>query len=138
MTRRGGIAKRVGGGGKDTLFLAIAIANQGAEAETLEQQLSEQVARIVTDGVTDREMEKARNDFRASHVFGMQTSMQIAERIQHYVHYHESLDEIHTDLKQYLAVTPADIQRVAAKYLVPANSYTITIVPKQSAEEVVP
>ena len=120
------------------MFLAIAIANQGTEAEALEQQLSEQVARIVTDGVTDQEMEKARNDFRASHVFGMQTSMQIAERIQHYVHYHESLDEIRTDLEQYLAVTPADVQRVAAKYLVPANSYTITIVPKRSTEEVVP
>ncbi len=120
------------------MLFAGAIANQGTEAEVLEGQLSEQVARIVSAGVTEQELEKARNDFRASHVFGMQTSMQIAQRLQHYAHYHNTLDDIQSDLDKYIAVTAEDIQRVAAKYLIPQNSYTITIVPKAATKEVVP
>jgi predicted Zn-dependent peptidase len=121
------------------MFLAIAIANQGVEAATLRHQLDREVERIVTEGVTDAELEKARNDFRANYVLQSQTMMQIADRLQHYVHYHDSLDDIETDLERYMQVSRHDIQRVAAKYLIPANSYTITIVPKAgSGEGVVP
>ncbi len=117
------------------MLLTLAIANQGVEAETLKQQLAEQVRRIVQDGVTAAEVEKARNDFRAGYVFQSQTTMQLAERLQHYVHYHDSLDDMYGDLAKYLEVTAQDIQRVAATYLTPANSYTIIIVPKAGATE---
>ena len=56
--------------------------------------------------------------------------MGIAENVQHYVHFHDDVSEINTDLDRYLAVTAADIQRVAQRYLVPANSTTIIVVPK--------
>ena len=57
-------------------------------------------------------------------------SMGIAEQIQHYVHFHDSVAEVNTDLQKYLAVTAADIQRVARRYLVPENSVTVLVVPK--------
>jgi predicted Zn-dependent peptidase len=63
-------------------------------------------------------------------VFSRQTSMGVAEAIQHYVHFHDSVDEINTDEKKYLAVTAADIQRVVRRYLVPDNSVTLLVVPK--------
>jgi predicted Zn-dependent peptidase len=56
--------------------------------------------------------------------------MGVAEGIQHYVHFHDDVAEINTDLDRYLAATAEDIRRVAATYLVPANSLTIKIVPK--------
>jgi zinc protease len=121
------------------MLAAVAIANQGVDAATLQQQLSEQVARIVAEGVTDQELEKAKNDFRASFVFGSQTTMQVAERLLHYAHYHDSMDEIHTDLDEYMKVTADDIRSVAAKYLVPENSFAIVIVPQSgTGEGVVP
>ena len=112
------------------LFATVAIANQGFGADTLERQLGQQVARVRDGGVTEDEITKARNDFRAGNIFGMQTTMNIAERIQHYVHFHATLEDMHTDLNRYLAVTAADIQRVARKYLVPENSLVIVVVPK--------
>ena len=72
---------------------------------------------------------------RAGFIFGGQTSMQIAERLQHYVHFHESLDEIETDLAEFMNVTAEDIQRVAAKYLIPENSFTIIVVPQPAEGE---
>jgi zinc protease len=117
------------------MIVAVAIANQGVEAATLQQQLTEQVARVVDEGVTDQELEKAKNDFRASFIFGSQTTMEIAERLLHYAHYHNSMDEIRTDLDEYMKVTADDIERVAAKYLVPENSFSIVIVPQSGAVE---
>ncbi len=117
------------------MIVAVAIANQGVDAATLQQQLTEQVARIVEEGVTEQELEKARNDFKASFVFGSQTTMQMAERLLHYAHYHDSMDEIESDLDEYMKVTTDDIRRVAAEYLVPENSYAIVIVPQPAAGE---
>lgn len=112
------------------LLLGIAVANQGYSADTLAAALQAEVERIVAEGITAEELEKAKNGFRRDHVFSRQTSMGIAEAVQHYVHFHDSVDEINTDMQKYLAVTAADIQRVARTYLVPANSFTLLVVPK--------
>ena len=110
-------------------YVTFAIANQGVASDSIETALHEEVARIVADGVTAEELAKARNDFRANNIMGAQTTMNLAERVQHFVHYHDAVDEINSDLDRYLAVTRADIQRVARQYLVPENSFTIIVVP---------
>jgi predicted Zn-dependent peptidase len=112
------------------LLVGFAVANQGFEADTLAAAIHVAAARIAEEGITPEELEKAKNSFRRDHVFSRQTSMGMAEAIQHYVHFHDSVDEINTDAQKYLAVTAADIQRVARRYLVPANSVTILVVPK--------
>ncbi len=117
------------------MFLTIAIANQGVDGKTLSNQLATQIKRISDDGVTDAEIEKAKNDFRSGYIFGIQTGMERAERLQHYIHFHNDLSEVGTDLDEYSQVTAADVQRVAAKYLVPENSFAITIVPKAAADK---
>jgi predicted Zn-dependent peptidase len=117
------------------LFLAFAIANQGIDAETLAEQLRAEVQRIIDDGVTADELEKAKNNVVAGQIFGRQTAFGMANSLQHYAHYHDSIDEIRTDLDLYRAVTADDIQRVAQTYLAPENSYTIIVVPQSAAGE---
>jgi predicted Zn-dependent peptidase len=116
------------------LFAAIAVANQGVSPDTLEAQLGGQVARVSDSLVADEEITKARNEFRAGNIFGLQTTMAVAERLQHYAHDHASVDDMYTDLDRYMAVTAADVQRVARKYLVPENSVVIVVVPKSGGE----
>jgi predicted Zn-dependent peptidase len=111
-------------------LIGFAIANAGQSADTLAAALRAEAARVVAEGVTPEELAKAKNAFRRSYVFGRQNSMGVAEGIQHYVHFHDDVAEINTDLDRYLAATAEDIRRVAATYLVPANSLTIKIVPK--------
>ena len=121
-----------------SVFMALAFANQGIAPEVLAEQLHAEVARILEEGITDEELTKATNAYRSGDIFGRQTTMAIAQNVQHYVHYHNSLDEIHTDLDTYMRVTAEDIQRVARMYLTPENSFTLTVVPKSATETPVP
>jgi predicted Zn-dependent peptidase len=115
-------------------MLLLAIANQGASADALKSQIHAEVDRVLQEGVTDLELEKAKNAFRSSNIFGRQTTMQIAEQVQHFVHFHESLDDMHTDLDRYLSVTRDDILRAARKYLASENSVTFLLVPPTSGQ----
>lgn len=117
------------------VLLVFAIANQGVSAEALERQLLAEVARVRDQGVSEEEVTKARNDYRAGTIFGMQTTMSVSQQLQHFAHFHSSLDEIHAELDKYLAVTGSDIQKAARTYLVPENSLTITVIPKAGANQ---
>ena len=110
-------------------LLVVAIANQGANVDDLKQQMHDEIARIAQEGVTEEELQKAKNAYRSRNVFGRQTTYQVAEQVQHFVHYHRSLDDMHTDLERYLSVTRDDILRAAGKYLARENSYTFLLVP---------
>ena len=113
-------------------LLVVAIANQGVSIDDLKQQMHDEVERIAREGVTEEELQKAKNTYRSRNVFGRQTTYQVAERVQHFVHYHRSLDDMHTDLERYLSVTRDDILRAAGKYLARENSYTFLLVPPSS------
>jgi predicted Zn-dependent peptidase len=114
-------------------FIAGAIANQGIAHTTLESQLWTEIDKVVTQGVTEAELEKAKNSYRAGQVFSRQTTMGKAEALQHFAHFHDSIEDINSELARYMAVTLDDITRVAGTYLVPANSYTVIAQPADAA-----
>src|SRR5207244_365638 len=58
-----------------------------------------------------------------------ETTLGKAEELHHYDMFHASLGEINSDLERFLAVTAADIRRVGAKYLDPANAVVIVVKP---------
>lgn len=122
-------ARRLGGA-----LMLYAVANQGVSPDSLERLLLAEIAAIRERGVTEEEVVKARNDYRSGRIFGMQTTMSVSQQLQHYAHYHSSLEEIQSEPEKFMAVTGADIQRVARTYLVPENSLTIVILPRGRAD----
>ncbi len=139
MVREAKTALQAGAGAQSRrgygLFLTFAIANQGTDPETLEEQLRAEVAKVVEEGVTEEELEKAKNNFRSGQIFSRQTSMGMSQALQHFAHYHDSIDEINTDLDGYMAVTVDDVKRVARTYLSDENSHIVVVVPKPAAGE---
>ena len=115
------------------VLLALAIANQGVDPLKLDTLVSAQLDSVRTVGVTDDELVKAKNTFRANFIHNRETTLGKAEELQHYDMFHTSLAEINTDLDRYLAVTAADVRRVAAKYLDPANAVVIVVRPPAAA-----
>ncbi len=111
------------------VLLVLAIANQGVDPLKLDALVTAQLDSIRAAGVTDEELTKARNTFRSSFIHTRETTLGKAEELHHYDMFHASLGEINSDLERFLAVTAADIRRVAAKYLDPANVVVIVVKP---------
>jgi zinc protease len=114
------------------VLLTYAIANQGVELARVEALLDEELARVRDEGVTDAELERARNQFRAGFVRGLQTAAGKAEALQRHSLFLGDPRRIETELDRYLAVTRADVQRVAREYLVPDNRAVVLTVPAQN------
>ena len=111
------------------VLLVLAVANQGVDPLRLDTLLTTQLDSIRTTGVTDEELTKAKNTFRAGFVHTRETTLGKAEELHHYDLFHPSLAEINSDLARVLAVTAQDVRRVAAKYLDPANAVVIIVKP---------
>jgi len=111
------------------VLLVLAIANQGVDPLKLDTLVTAQLDSIRATGVTDEELTKAKNTFRAGFVHSRETTLGKAEELHHYDMFHPSLAEINSDLERVLAVTAADVRRVAAKYLDPANAVVIVVKP---------
>jgi len=112
-------------------FLFFALPNQGVDAERLEALIAEEIQKLKDEGVTERELQKAKNQFRANQIMGRQTVFSKSESLQHFRRYHGDPAEINRDLDRYMAVTVDDIRAVARKYLTEANRSVLTVVPPQ-------
>ncbi|MBM4195066.1 MAG: insulinase family protein [Gemmatimonadetes bacterium] len=110
-------------------WLALGIANQGVTPEALRDRMILEIEKVAKDGVTPAELERAKNQYRASKVNERQTAFSLTEVIQHATFYLGGPESVNTDLDRYAAVTMDDIKRVATAYFRRDNSQTITIVP---------
>jgi predicted Zn-dependent peptidase len=104
-------------------------ANQGVDAGRLESLLDEELATLLRDGVTDAELERAKNQQRAGFIRELQTAMGRAETLQQYTLYFGDPATIRTALDPYLAVTRDDVLRVARQYLRPDNRAVVVTLP---------
>jgi predicted Zn-dependent peptidase len=103
------------------------IVNQGVSADRLDTLLARGADSLRNNLVSDDELTKAKNSYRATFIRDRETVLSKAEALHHYLMFHRSLDEINTELDQYLAVTAEDVRRAAQTYLDPANAVTVII-----------
>jgi predicted Zn-dependent peptidase len=114
------------------LFYLMAIANPGVKAEDLETALIGVVNKVAKDGVTQAELEKAKNQKLMQFYREMETINGKADIIGTYELYFGSYQKLFDAPKNYQQVTPADIQRVAQTYLKKSNR---TVAVLDSAED---
>ena len=100
----------------------------GKTAEEVEQALYTEVERLQQDGVTERELQKAKNQIEADFVFSLDSAHRMGVLLGSYesVASWKLLDGY---LEGVRKVTAADVQRVARKYLVPENRTVAILIP---------
>ena len=75
------------------------------------------------------ELDKAKNQLAAAFIFGLQTVDGVATNLGQYQYVHGDWREFAKGASRYLAVTAADVTRVARKYLVDTNLTLLTLEP---------
>jgi zinc protease len=111
------------------LFFAILIMNQGATLEDGEAAMEAEFRRMAEEPVTDAELEKARNQIRASYILGRESIEDKAEALGHAAVIHRDTSTADGELALLLAVTKEDIMRVIGEYLRPENRTVVTVEP---------
>ena len=106
----------------------------GVSVDSLDRLLAAEVARLATDGVSEAELAKAKNAFRAGTITERQRTFTVAEALQRANLFLGSPDAVNTDFDRFMKVTAADVRRVAQKYLQPNNSLVLIISNQESVQ----
>lgn len=114
------------------LFYLMAVATPGVKAADLETALIAVINNVAKQGVTQAELEKAKNQKLMQFYREMETINGKADIIGTYELYFGSYQKLFEAPKNYQQVTPADIQRVAQQYLKKSNR---TVAVLDSAED---
>jgi len=114
-----------------TFSLRMRSGKPTAEAEKV---LYEEIDRLIKDGVTAEELNKARNQTLAQFYKQLKTIAGKANLLGNYEIFFGDWNKLNTVEAEMEKVTPADIQRVAAKYLVEKNRTVATLVPERAKE----
>jgi predicted Zn-dependent peptidase len=115
------------------VFIALAIANAGVKANTLEQSMDSVVADLKTSLVSEREFQKVKNQITTDLVSSKSTMAGIAENLANFEVYFGDANLVNTELDKYNKVTREDVLKVAKKYLNKDNRVVLYYVPKAKA-----
>jgi zinc protease len=118
------------------LFLFRIISQQGKTPEMLESMLWRELDQVRRHGVTEKELEKARNRIEAAIVHAVTSLQSRADMLNSFHVLSRDTGQINRHLSMIRSVTRDDVQRVAARYLIEQNSTCLHYLPypKQSSE----
>lgn len=113
------------------LFIFYAQAQQGHTADECEKEIYAVLASIQKNGVTARELQKAKNSLRTGYVNSFKTDEGRATLLSDYEANWGSWKALFDYLPRHDKVTAADVQRVANKYFSDRNRTVVTLYPER-------
>ncbi len=124
-------------GKKDPGLFIITVMNikQGHTTEKMTSIINESLEKLKTESVTERELEKARNQIETGHIFGLQTNFIRGIRIGFSLTMTGDPLRFIKDLDKYRSTTADDIKRVAKKYFTPENRTVVRLLPKEESQD---
>lgn len=112
------------------LAIAFAIANMGVSADTLEASMERQFALVRDTPVSAAELDKLKAQVETEFISANARMSGIAENLASAYTFLGGTKQVDTEIEQYLAVTAADLQRVAKQYFVPQNRVVLHYLPQ--------
>ncbi|QRO02247.1 insulinase family protein [Archangium violaceum] len=109
-----------------------------SEPRKVEEVVYEELARVAREGLTERELQKAKNNLRADHLRELATNSGRAHAMGHYEALLGSWRDGLSLPSVYAAATNEQVKAVAAKYFVPERRSVVTLLPApgEAAEEI--
>ena len=104
-------------------------AREGFTLAQMERVIQEEIARLASEGPTERELQRAKNGAEANAVQGLQNLIGKSDRLNFYATFRGRPDLFDQDLARVRKVTAADVRRVASTYLLKPR-VALSIVPR--------
>jgi zinc protease len=112
------------------LFFAVAIVNPGQQPAAVEKSLVAELERIKSEGITERELQRAKNQFARDYILGRESIQQKTEHLAHAEVIHSDITTADGEFDIFQKITTADVQRVARTYFVAEHRVVLHVMPK--------
>jgi zinc protease len=117
------------------VFGFVATARSEIEPEALESALRQVLDDVARDGVAEDEVTGAVRRARRDHASELATVEERADALAYAATVLGDPEALNRVMEAYERVTPADVQRVAARYLTADRAATLVVVPGEEMEE---
>ncbi len=108
-------------------FYVIATVMPGKKPEDVEASIYAEIERIQKEPIADWELTKALNGARVNYYSGIGSAQSRAAALGINKVFYNDANVLNTYIKSIRAVTKADVQRVANRYLQPGNRTVLTV-----------
>lgn len=114
----------------DGSFIIASTAKPDISLEKIKDEITNGINKLISDGITENELLKAKNNIKSSYIFSLQKIDLITDHINHYNFYLNEPNSFLFDLSRYEQVTREQIVDAAQKFLTKPN-VELNIIPKK-------
>ncbi len=123
-----------GGSGLDSGRLGVyAVAAEGVAISEVEAAIDEVLADVRENGITQKELDRARMDAIASHIYGSDSQSSLARRYGWALASGRTVADVESWPERLRKVSVEDVKRVAQKHLIEKQSITGILLPVEKA-----
>lgn len=116
------------------VFQLVVIPRPEHSLTSLEKAVDEVLQKFINEGPTAEELQKAKSGLELSFLRGLESNLGKANQLISGAIFYGDPGQFRTDYKKTLAVTAADVKRVAAKYL-KGSRIVLSVVPKGKKDQ---
>jgi len=114
------------------LFYFYALVSPGQKVEVVEEALHKEIKRLQTEPPTEQELQRAKNQVEAARIFEQDSNFRHAMLLGQAESVGAGWRKVDQFLDRIRSVTPKDVQRVAAQYLLEDARTVGTLIPVPS------
>jgi zinc protease len=112
------------------VFSAVALVNPGKSPDEVEKELIAQFERLKTEGITERELQRAKNQFARDYIVSRLSIKEKASQLGHAEVIQKDMASADGEFDTFQKVTLEDIKRVAREYFVTEGRMVMRIMPR--------
>ena len=114
-------------------LFALWTISKGGDNEQSKALIEQELRRLAADGVSEHEVQKAKNLVKAQYLDRLQSNLGRAMVLAEFALFDHDPGLINTELDRYLSVSAADVQRVARHYFTVEKRTTVEAMPAAPA-----
>lgn len=111
-------------------FIIVSTAKPNVKLDLIKKEIFAQLGKLISEGVKDEELQKAKNSFKSSFVYALQKLDNVVDHMNYYNFHLNEPNSFAYDLNRYESITADDVVDAAKKYLT-QNFVQLNVIPKK-------